>query len=624
MARPDPSRRRPAAQAAKSNERARRSPPILTPSRPAAARARAKGLPRWSLADLYAGPEDPRLQSDIAWVDERSREFERRYQGRVAQLTGSELGEAIAAYDAVVDRRAKISAFVSLRHAANLADPEAGRLMQNATERLTEIARHTLFLTLELNRMETGVVARVLEDPTAQRYAPWVREVRAFREHQLSDELENYGLDRSATGGVWSRLFDETVAGMRFRVGRRRLTISAMLDRFTDPRRPVRKQAARALAKGLAQRGPLFALVLNTIAKDKEIDDRWRKYPSPIAARNLANQVEDKVVGALVGAVRESFPRLSHRYYKLKARTLGLKLLDYWDRNAPLPKVPVRSYSWTEAEDIVLGAFKAFSPSMAEIAGRFFEGGWIDAALAPGKDSGAFSHPTAPSVHPYILLNYHGRARDVMTLAHELGHGVHQVLSAPQGALMADAPLTLAETASVFGEMLVFQAMLDAESNPARRRVLLAGKIEDMLNTVIRQIAFHEFERRFHDARREGELTPERIGTIWLEVQRESLGPAFRFTPEYRWFWAYIPHFVHSPFYVYAYAFGDCLVNALYAVYSGGYPGFERKYLDMLGAGGTLRHRELLAPFGLDAGEPSFWRRGLDVISGLIDALEAA
>ena len=583
-----------------------------------------KALPRWSLADLYAGPGDPRREADIAWVAERSRELERRFRGRVAELAGNELGEAIAAYDAIADRREKILAFVSLRHAADLADPETGRLLQNTTERLTDIARHTLFLTLELNRMEEGALTRAQADPTARRFAPWIREVRAFRDHQLSDELENYDLDRSATNGSWPRLFDETVAAMRFSVGRRRLTISATLDLLSDPRRAVRRNAARALAQGLAPHGALFALVLNTLTKDKEIEDRWRKYPSPLAHRNLANQVEDKVVDALVGAVRESFPRLSHRYYKLKARMLGLKSLEYWDRNAPLPKVPARAYAWSEAEDIVLGAYRAFSPRMAEIAGKFFRGGWIDAALAPGKDSGAFSHPTAPSVHPYILLNYHGRARDVMTLAHELGHGVHQVLSAPQGALMADAPLTLAETASVFGEMLVFQAMLGAESNPARRRVLLAGKIEDMLNTLVRQIAFHEFERRFHDARRAGELTPERIGAIWLEVQRESLGPAFRFAPEYRWFWAYIPHFVHSPFYVYAYAFGDCLVNALYAVHRGGHPGFEGKYLDMLGAGGTLRHRELLAPFGLDASEPSFWRRGLDVVAGLIDELEAA
>jgi oligoendopeptidase F len=580
--------------------------------------------PRWSLADLYAGPEDPRIAADLAWVKERSRELERRFRGRVAGFSGRELGEAIVAYDAIADRRAKLQAFASLRHAADLADPETGRQLQTLTERLTEFARHTLFLTLELNRMEESAVVRALEDPGARRYAPWVRDVRAFRDHQLSDELENFELDRSATGGSWPRLFDETLAGMRFAVGRKRLTIAAALDRLADPRRAVRRQAARALADGLASRQALFALVLNTLAKDKEIDDRWRKYPTPLAYRNLANHVEDEVVEALVGAVRDSFPRLAHRYYRIKARMLGQKSLDYWDRNAPLPKVPVRTYSWAEAEAIVFGAFRAFAPPMAEIAGRFFRGGWIDARLAPGKDAGAFSHATAPSVHPYILMNYHGRARDVMTLAHELGHGVHQVLAAPQGALMADAPLTLAETASVFGEMLVFQAMLRAESNPARRRVLLAGKIEDMINTVVRQVAFHEFERRFHDARRAGELAPERIGRLWLDVQRESLGSAFRFAPEYRWYWAYIPHFVHSPFYVYAYAFGDCLVNALYAVYRGGHPGFEGKYLDMLAAGGTRRHRELLAPFGLDASNPAFWRRGLDVIAGLIDELEAA
>ncbi|MBM3950470.1 MAG: M3 family oligoendopeptidase [Rhodospirillales bacterium] len=584
---------------------------------------KSKTPPRWSLADLYAAPDDPRIEHDLAWVEERSRDMNRRWRGRVAGLAGAEFGEAVAAYDAIADRRAKIHAYASLRHAADLADPDTGRMLQNVTERLTDAAKHTLFLTLELNRMEEDALARALEDPAARRYAPWARDTRVFRDHQLSDELENFELDRSATDGAWPRLFDETLAGMRFRVGARTLTISGALDRLSDPRRPLRRQAARALAEGLAQRGSLFALVLNTLAKDKEISDRWRKYASPLASRNLANHVEDEVVKALVDSVRESFPRLAHRYYRLKARMLGLKSLDYWDRNAPLPKVSVRTYGWGEAEAIVLDAFRAFSPRMAEIAGRFFRERWIDAAPAPGKDSGAFSHPTAPSVHPYILMNYHGRARDVMTLAHELGHGVHQVLAAPQGALMADAPLTLAETASVFGEMLVFQAMLRSETDPARRRVLLAGKIEDMLNTVVRQAAFHEFERRFHDARRSGELAPESIGALWLDVQRESLGPAFRFAPEYRWYWAYIPHFVHSPFYVYAYAFGDCLVNALYSVYRGGYPDFERKYLDMLAAGGTLRHRELLAPFGLDAGDPAFWRRGLDVIAGLIDDLEA-
>ena len=582
-----------------------------------------KSLPRWDLGDLYAGPADPKIAAELAWVGDESKALEARFGGRVASLSGRELGEAIAAYDAIADRRERMFAFAQLRHAADLSDAESGRLLQTLTERLTEAARHTLFLTLELNRMDGSALDRALEDPAARRYAPWVRQVRTFRDHQLSDELENYTLDLSATAGSWPRLFDETLASMRFAVGRKRLSVSDALNLFSEPRRAVRRRAGRAVGQGLAERGPLFALALNTLAKDKEIDDRWRKYPSALRHRNLSNQVEDEVVDALVGAVRESYPKLSHRYYKLKARWLGLRTLEYWDRNAPLPKAPERTYSWAEGREIVLDAFGGFSSAMAQTARRFFDGRWIDAALAPGKASGAFSHPTAPSAHPYILLNYHGRARDVMTLAHELGHGVHQVLAAPQGALLADTPLTLAETASVFGEMLVFQAMLAAEANPARRRALLAGKVEDMLNTVVRQIAFHEFERRVHAERRQGELTPDRLGAVWLDIQRESLGPVFRFAPEYRWFWAYIPHFIHSPFYVYAYAFGDCLVNALYAVHRAGHPGFEEKYLDMLRAGGTLRHRELLAPFGLDAGDPAFWRRGLDIVAGLIDQLEA-
>jgi oligoendopeptidase F len=328
-------------------------------------------------------------------------------------------------------------------------------------------------------------------------------------------------------------------------------------------------------------------------------------------------------VEALVTAVRAAYPRLSHRYYALKAKWFGKKRLPYWDRNAPLPQVPMRNVGWAEAKDTVLTAYGAFSPKMAQIAERFFDESWIDAPVRPGKAPGAFSHPTTPSAHPYVLLNYQGKPRDVMTLAHELGHGVHQVLAAPQGALMSDTPLTLAETASIFGEMLTFRSMLAAEIEPKRRKALLAGKVEDMLNTVVRQIAFVEFERRVHDGRRQGEMTPERIGEIWLDVQRESLGPAIAFEAEYRWYWTYIPHFIHTPFYVYAYAFGDCLVNSLYAVYRGAAPGFAEKYFDMLRAGGSKRHKELLAPFGLDASDPAFWDKGLSVIESFVNELEA-
>jgi oligoendopeptidase F len=444
-----------------------------------------------------------------------------------------------------------------------------------------------------------------------------------FKDHQLSDELEKFIHETSVSGrAAWMRLYDETLAALRFPVAGKRLTLSETLNLMSHPKAGQRKAAAQVLGKVLGGNVQLFSLITNTLAKDKEIEDTWRQFPNPIAARNLGNQVEDEVVEALVKAVKASYPDLAHRYYSLKARWFGGKKIDYWDRNAPVPGQVERKYTWSEAKTMVLDAYGRFAPPMAEIAGRFFDGRWIDAPPRPGKDSGAFSHSTVPSAHPYILMNFYGKSRDVMTLAHELGHGVHQVLSAKQGTLMADTPLTTAETASVFGEMLTFRAMLDGEKNAKRRRFLLAGKVEDMLNTVVRQIAFHEFERHVHNERRKGELSAERLGEIWMKIQTDSLGPALRFDKDYRNYWAYIPHFIHSPFYVYAYAFGDCLVNSLYDVFQDGHPAFQAKYLDLLRAGGTKRHKELLAPFGLDAGDPKFWRRGLNVISGFIDELE--
>jgi oligoendopeptidase F len=418
------------------------------------------------------------------------------------------------------------------------------------------------------------------------------------------------------------RLFDETIAALRFPVRGKDLTSAEALHLLSDRDPTLRRDAAKSIGKVFGDNARTFALITNTLAKDKEIDDKWRHYPRPISARNLSNRVEDAVVEALITSVREAFPRLSHRYYALKARWFGTDALDYWDRNAPLPDADEETIDWPKARDMVLTAYAAFSPDLASIGKKFFDRNWIDAGVRPGKAPGAFAHPTVPSAHPYLLLNYQGKTRDVMTLAHELGHGVHQVLAAGQGHLMADTPLTLAETASVFGEMLTFRAVLDAEKDPKKRKAMLAGKVEDMLNTVVRQIAFVEFERRVHDERRKGELIADRIGEIWFDVQRESLGPAIRFEDEYRFYWSYIPHFIHSPFYVYAYAFGDCLVNSLYAAYMRAPKGFAEKYLEMLRAGGTKRHQELLAPFGLNAADPAFWRSGLDVVAGLIDELE--
>ncbi|MCF3945564.1 M3 family oligoendopeptidase [Acidiphilium sp. AL] len=585
-------------------------------------------LPEWNLTDLYAGTEDKAIAADFARLSAEAAAFEAEYRGQVAGLDGAALAAAIARYEAIQHGLGLLHAFAQLLFSADATFAAAGQFFQTITERATAIGTHLLFFALEINRIDDAALDARTADPALARYAPWLRDLRVLRPHQLSDDLEKLLHEKDVTGhGAWARLFDETIAGLRLPVGGEEITLAAALNRLSDPDRAVRETAGRAIGAVLLRHAKLFTLVTNTIAKDKEIEDGWRHYETPASSRNRANMVEDAVVDALVAAVIRAYPRLSHRYYALKARWLGLDRLEHWDRNAPLPGDADRPIRWDAARSLVLGAYAGFSPDMAEIAARFFDRAWIDAPPRPGKSGGAFAHPTVPSVHPYILLNYHGRARDVMTLAHELGHGVHQVLAAEQGYLMAQTPLTLAETASVFGEMLTFRALLDAETDPARRRLMLAQKVEDMLNTVVRQIAFYQFEQRLHARRRESELLPEEIGAIWLGVQRESLGPVFNFSDDYRMFWAYVPHFVHSPFYVYAYAFGDCLVNALYAVYQGaqarGRAGdFAARYLDMLRAGGTRRHGDLLAPFGLDASDPAFWQRGLGVIEGFIDELE--
>jgi oligoendopeptidase F len=581
-------------------------------------------LPRWDLSDLYPGPESAPVKRDLAQSGESATAFRGRFEGKLAALPGAELGGAIAQYEKLQETLQRLMSYASLVHATAMGDAQVGRFYQNMQERVNAITTELLFFELELNRIDGAVLASQLQAPEAAHYGPWLRDVRSFRPYQLSDELEKLLHEKSVAGAsAWNRLFDETEAALRFPIGGKPLTSAEALHLLADRKSATRKAAAKSLGKVFGANAPLFALITNTLAKDKEIEDRWRGFKRPISRRNLANYVEDEVVDALISAVRGAYPTLAHRYYRMKARWFRVKALPYWDRNAPLPDEKDRSIAWPEAQRIVLGAYGAFSPDLAAIGKRFFEKPWIDAPAKPGKSPGAFAHPTVPSVHPYLLLNYLGKPRDVMTLAHELGHGCHQILAAPQGALMCDTPLTLAETASVFGEMLTFRALLANESDKKRRKVLLASKVEDMLNTVVRQIAFVEFERRVHDERRTGELTPDRIGEIWLDIQRESLGPAIRFDDEYRWFWTYIPHFIHTPFYVYAYAFGDCLVNSLYAVYQGAEAGFAAKYLDMLRAGGTRRHKELLAPFGLDASKPDFWQKGLGVISGFIDELEA-
>ena len=582
-------------------------------------------LPEWDLTDLYPAPDAPELKRDLDWLEEACARFAADYQGELAGLDAPAMLDCVSRYERIDAVAGRIMSYAGLRHYQLTTDAERAKFLGDMQDKVTTYTTPLVFFSLELNRIEDARLEGLLAESDAlARYRPWFDRIRAMKPHQLSDELERFLHDQSTVGAAaWNRLFDETVAGLTFDVDGVRLSIEATLDLLTEQSRPKREAAARAVAGVFGEQVKLFARVHNTLAKEKAIEDRWRGLPTPQAGRHLANQVEAEVVQALRDAVVAAYPKLSHRYYELKRKWLGLEKLQVWDRNAPLPMEDDRFVGWDEARATVTEAYHAFDPRMAELAEPFFRRGWIDAAATPGKAPGAFAHPTVADAHPYVLLNYLGKPRDVMTLAHELGHGVHQVLAADQGELLSSTPLTLAETASVFGEMLTFRRLLDAAETPEQRRVLLAGKTEDMINTVVRQIAFYDFECKLHEARAHGELTPDDINRLWMSVQGESLGPAFEFMPGYEVFWAYIPHFVHSPFYVYAYAFGDGLVNALYAVYEKGEPGFEERYFDMLRAGGSKKHRELLAPFGLDASDPAFWDQGLAMIGGFIDELEA-
>lgn len=593
------------------------------------ARDKLGPLPEWDLSDLYPSSDGPEITGDIEKERKRAARLAKRYQGKLADLDGDTLAGAIREYEKIDEVLSRVMSYASLRYAGDMSDPENGRFYQSMQETVVGISSHLLFFTLEINRIPDRKLKQKLKaSAKLQRFEPWLRDSRTYRPHQLDDEMEKLLHEKAVAGrGAWNRLFDETMAELSFEVelpkGRKTMSSAEALNLLSDGDGAVRKAAAKSLGKVLRENVRTFALITNTLAKDKEIEDKWRGFARPVSARNLSNYVEDEVVDALSQSVRAAYPDLSHRYYKLKAKWFGVRKLDYWDRNAPLPNEDTSVIRWDDAVDKVLDAYGRFSPKLVAVAQDFFDNDWIDTPVRPGKSPGAFAHPTVPSAHPYLLLNYQGKTRDVMTLAHELGHGVHQVLAAKQGHLMSDTPLTLAETASVFGEMLTFRKLLAEADDPKLRKTMLAGKVEDMLNTVVRQIAFFEFERRVHEKRREGELLAEEICDIWMDVQKESLGPAIRYEEEYRYFWTYIPHFIHSPFYVYAYAFGDCLVNSLYAVYENASEGFAERYLEMLRAGGTLRHKELLAPFGLDASDPEFWNKGLGVISGLIDELEA-
>ena len=582
-------------------------------------------LPEWDLTDLYPSEDSPELIRDMAWLDMACTNFANDFEGKLALLDAAGMLKAVHRYEEIDITAGRIMSYAGLRYYQITTDSDRAKFMADTQDKITAYTTPLVFYGLEFNRLDDAHLMSLLDaNDDLARYKPVFDRMRAMKPHQLSDELEKFLHDQSTVGAAaWNRLFDETMAGLEFSVNGEVFNLEATLNFMTDHDRSTREAASHALAEVFQENIKVFARVHNTLAKEKEIEDRWRKMPTPQTGRHLSNHVEPEVVEAMRNAVVAAYPRLSHRYYALKAKWLGLERMQTWDRNAPLPMENARTVSWEEAQKTVMDAYADFDPKMAEIAKPFFTDGWIDAGVKPGKAPGAFAHPTVTTVHPYVMLNYLGKPRDVMTLAHELGHGVHQVLAAEQGELLSSTPLTLAETASVFGEMLTFQKLLEGATTKKERKVLLAGKVEDMINTVVRQIAFYDFECKLHAARSQGELTPDDINALWMSVQAESLGEVFDYAPGYETFWAYIPHFVHSPFYVYAYAFGDGLVNALYAVYSEGDPDFKEKYFDMLRAGGSKHHSELLAPFGLDASDPKFWDKGLSMIEGMIDELEA-
>ncbi len=582
-------------------------------------------LPEWALDDLYPGPDSAEFQADLGRATKTAAEFSGTWRGKLASAAaGGTLVEAVRQYETLSDLLGRIGSYAMLYYVGDTTDPARGKFYGDTQQQLTDISTGLLFFELEFNKIDDAVMQTALESADLAHYRPWIDDLRKERPYQLDDKIEELFHEKSLTGAAaFNRLFDETMAGLKFEVDGEELSLEPTLNLMVHPDTAKRQAGAEALATVFRKNISLFTLITNTLAKDKEISDRWRGFEDIAGSRHLANRVEPEVVDALVSAVRTAYPRLSHRYYAMKAKWLGMDKLKHWDRNAPLPDEDITPVPWDKAEATVLEAYAGFAPEMAGIAKKFFDNNWIDAPVRPGKSPGAFAHPTVPSAHPYVLLNYQGKTRDVMTLAHELGHGVHQVLAGAQGPLMAPTPLTLAETASVFGEMLTFQSILKAQSDPTKRKALLASKVEDMLNTVVRQIAFYCFERQVHTERRNGELTAVRLGEIWMDIQRESLGPAIEFEDGYETFWAYIPHFIHSPFYVYAYAFGDCLVNSLYARFREAEDGFADKYFDLLKAGGTKHHSELLAPFGLNAADPAFWQLGLGMIENLIDEIAA-
>ena len=580
-------------------------------------------LPNWDLSDLYSGINDNKIKQDLTNALSRAKRLEDSFKGKIESSSGDAIAVILKDYEDIAANLGRVATFAYLNFSTNMLESERSEFYQNSCDEINEVSKHLIFLGLELAELSDDVFQDKLKSTKLAHYNSFLRDLRYGRKYNKTQAIEEILHETSQTASsAWSRFFDEFLAGLKFIKDDKEYGANEIFHFLSSHDPETRKSSAKSIAKALGENIKTFAFITNTLAKDKSINDNIRNFEHPVKSRNVANLIEDDVVNSLSDTVQANYADISHKYYKYKAGLFGKEYLDYWDRNSPLPKEIDRKIPWAEAKDIVLTAYHNFSPQVADIAKLFFDKNWIDADVTKGKDSGAFSHSAIPDVHPYILLNYQGKTRDVMTLAHELGHGIHQYLARKQGYFMAGTPLTFAETASIFGEQLTFQALLERCKSSDEKQIMIASKVEDMINTIVRQIAFFEFEKRVHNKRREGELSVKALSDIWLAVQRESLGDAIKLDEDYGNFWAYIPHFIHTPFYVYAYSFGNCLVNSLYETYQSGLPNFEEKYIDMLASGGTRHHTDLLAPFGLDATKSDFWQRGLNLVKEYIGQLE--
>lgn len=582
-------------------------------------------LPAWDLGDLYAGVDDPRIERDLQAYKQAVLDFANKYKGKLASLSASEFAAAIREYERRYTLSGILGEYSYLNMVTQMKNKDAMAFYQNISEKFNEYSKPTIFWSLEINQLPQSKIDEWLKNEEVAAYAPWLQRLRVFKDYELSEPVEEVLHEKDLTSGSgWVRLYEETSSRLKFVVDGKEYNDAEITKLVLDKDPAVRRAAGLEIGRVCKENAHLFSLIYNMRVKDKEVEDTKRGFKSPIASQNMVNRVDDSVVEALANTVRANYGNLSHRFYKLKAKWLGLKKLENWDRNAPLPFSDDTTYSWEESVKIVLDAYSEFSPKLNHLAFDFFqEKSWIDVPPRDGKRSGAFAAPVSSTKHPYLLLNFVGKQNDVLTLAHELGHGCHMRLSAKQGEINDATPLTLAEVASVFGEMVTFQSLLRKTTDDKTKLTLLASKVNDMLNTAVRQIAYHFFETRVHNERKNGEVSEDRLAEIWGEEMRASLGDAINIDEHSQYNWSQVGHFFWQPFYVYAYSFADCLVNSLYQVYQeGSVADFEDKYLHMLSETGIKKYDELLQPFGLDAKNPDFWNKGLGLISHYIDELE--